>query len=132
MQVDRRAFTEMMLTSLAVAGGAAPAFAAQSKTVEVSMVNAPTAKFDPETVTIAAGDTIQWTNPAAIAHTVTFDPKEAVNKSLVVLPTGVAPFDSGDMAEGATFKHTFAEKGTYKYICLYHESMGMVGTVVVT
>src|SRR5205085_12642099 len=104
----------------------------QSKTVELSMVNAPQAKFEPETVTIAAGDTVQWTNPQAVGHTVTFDPKEAVNKSLVVLPAGVAPFDSSDMGEGAVFKHTFTEKGTYKYVCLYHEAMGMVGTVIVT
>jgi plastocyanin len=132
MQVDRRVFTQMVLSAAGAAAAGGPALAAQSKTVEVSMVNAPGAKFEPETVTIAAGDTVQWTNPQAVGHTVTFDPKEAVNKSLVVLPAGVAPFDSGDMGEGAVFKHTFAEKGTYKYICLYHEAMGMVGTVIVT
>jgi plastocyanin len=130
MQVDRRVLTQMMLTAVAV--GVASPLAAQSKTIEVSMVNAPLAKFQPETVTVAVGDTVQWTNPEAVGHTVTCDAKEAVNKSLVALPPGAAPFDSGDMGEGAVFKHTFTQKGTYKYICLYHESMGMVGTVVVT
>ena len=132
MQVDRRVFTQLVLTTVGAAAVAVPVLAAQSKTVEVSMVNAPTAKFDPESVTIAAGDTVQWTNPEPVGHTVTCDPKEAVDKSLVVMPPGAAPFDSGDMVEGTVFKHTFTQKGTYKYICLYHESMGMVGTVIVT
>ena len=45
---------------------------------------------------------------------------------------GAAPFDSGDLEEDATFSHTFTAKGTYKYVCKYHEMMGMVGTVVVS
>ncbi len=49
----------------------------------------------------------------------------------VVLPNGVAPFDSGNIEEDGTFSHTFAAKGTYKYICKFHEAMGMVGTVIV-
>ncbi len=50
----------------------------------------------------------------------------------VTLPQGVAPFDSGDMQQDAVFSHTFAVKGTYKYICKMQEAMGMVGTVIVS
>jgi plastocyanin len=42
------------------------------------------------------------------------------------------PFASKGMEEGSTFSHTFSVKGTYKYICVYHEAMGMVGTVIVS
>ncbi|WFU40205.1 plastocyanin/azurin family copper-binding protein [Bradyrhizobium sp. CB82] len=38
---------------------------------------------------------------------------------------GVAPFNSGSMEEDT-------ERGTYKYVCKFHEAMGMVGTVVVS
>jgi plastocyanin len=35
------------------------------------------------------------------------------------------------MTEGEEFKVTFAVPGTYRYVCLPHESHGMTGTVVV-
>jgi plastocyanin len=44
----------------------------------------------------------------------------------------VAPFDSGNIEEDGSFSHTFTVKGTYKYVCVMHEAMGMVGTVIVT
>ena len=48
------------------------------------------------------------------------------------MPAGVEPFDSGPVEEEGTFSHTFMAKGTYKYVCVYHEDMGMVGTVIVS
>ena len=88
-------------------------------------------RFDPETVTIAAGDTVKWTNPAFVTHSVTFDPLMAAKAEDVALPSGVEPFDSGSIEEDGTFSHTFTVKGTYKYICKFHEAMGMVGTLIV-
>jgi len=96
------------------------------------MKNNPKGVFVPATVNIKVGDTVKWTNPAVITHTVTFDPAQAATASNVVLPAGVAPFGSDNMEEDATFSHTFTVKGTYKYICKMHEAMGMVGTVVVS
>jgi plastocyanin len=129
MKIHRRAFTEMF-ASLGVFV-ASPALA-EGKTVEVSMKNNPKALFVPATVNIAVGDTVKWTNPGIITHTVTCDPAQAATPANVALPAGVAPFDSGNMEEEATFSHTFTVKGTYKYVCKMHEAMGMVGTVVVS
>jgi plastocyanin len=129
MKIDRRAFTEMF-ASLGVVI-ATPALA-EGQTVEVSMKNNPKGVFVPAAVNIKVGDTVKWTNPAVITHTVTFDPAQAATASNVVLPAGVAPFGSDNMEEDATFSHTFTVKGTYKYICKMHEAMGMVGTVVVS
>ena len=129
MKIDRRAFTEMF-ASLGVVI-ATPALA-EGQTVEVSMKNNPKGVFVPATVNIKVGDTVKWTNPAVITHTVTFDPAQAATASNVVLPAGVAPFGSDNMEEDATFSHTFTVRGTYKYICKMHEAMGMVGTVVVS
>jgi plastocyanin len=129
MKIDRRAFTEMF-ASLGVVI-ATPALA-EGQTVEVSMKNNPKGVFVPATVNIKVGDTVKWTNPAVITHTVTFDPAQAATASNVVLPAGVAPFGSDNMEEDATFSHTFTVKGTYKYICKMHEAMGMVGAVVVS
>jgi plastocyanin len=128
MNMHRRAFTEMLATLGVVI--ATPALA-EGNTVEVSMKNSPKGVFVPATVNIKAGDTVKWTNPGVITHTVTFDPAQAATATNVALPAGVAPFGSENMEEDATFSHTFTVKGTYKYICKLHEAMGMVGTVVV-
>lgn len=129
MKIHRRAFTEMAISLGAFA--ATPVLAA-GKTVEVTMKNNPKAIFQPATVNIAVGDTVSWTNPGIITHSVTFDPALAATAANVALPSGVAPFDSGTMEQDATFSHTFTVKGTYKYVCKFHEAMGMIGTVVVS
>lgn len=82
--------------------------------------------------TLAAGLTAATAAPALLLHTVTFDPAEAADKSNIKLPTGVQPFGSADLSEDGTFTHTFTQKGIYTYVCKYHESMGMKGTVVVS
>lgn len=127
MGIHRRAFSTL-LAGLGLSA-AVPAFA-QAKTVEVSMGRGKMV-FLPAAVTINVGDTVNWTNPAVVLHSVTFDPSMSAKPGNVVLPAGVAPFDSGDMAQDATFSHTFTVKGTYKYICKMHEGMGMIGTVTV-
>ncbi|MBA2588014.1 MAG: hypothetical protein H0U98_05240 [Alphaproteobacteria bacterium] len=128
MFLDRRTVTAM-LVGLGFSGRAAWA---QGKTVDVSMAQSPKMRFVPETVTVKAGDTVKWTNPHNISHTVTFDPSKAATAANAALPAGVEPFDSGAVEEEGTFSHTFTVKGTYKYVCAYHEAMGMVGTVIVT
>jgi plastocyanin len=129
MSINRRTFTE----SLAALGVTAvtPALA-QGATVEVSMKQSPKMVFVPASVNVKVGDTVKWTNPYNITHTVTFDPAQAQTASDVALPAGAAPFGSGDIEEDGTFSHTFTAKGTYKYVCKYHEAMGMVGTVIVS
>jgi plastocyanin len=128
MRIHRRAFAQM-LAGLGVSS--VPALA-QAKTVEVTMKQAPKSRFLPEVVNISLGDTVKWTNPAFVTHSVTFDPGMAATAGDVVLPAGVAPFDSGNIEEDGSFSHTFTVKGTYKYICKFHEAMGMIGTVIVS
>ncbi len=128
MGMHRRAVSRM-LAGLGLSAVAMPALA-QAKTVEVSMGRGKMV-FLPASITINAGDTVNWTNPAVVLHSVTFDPSMAVKPENVVLPAGVKPFDSGDMGQDATFSHTFTVKGTYKYVCKMHEAMGMIGTIIV-
>ncbi|HLT46226.1 MAG TPA: plastocyanin/azurin family copper-binding protein [Rubricoccaceae bacterium] len=95
----------------------------------VTMSN--TLGFEPNTVRIKAGETVRWRNTSALVHTVTVDPAKAVDASWVQLPRGAEPFDSGDIAPGDEFSHTFTVAGTYKYFCVPHAAAGMVGFVVV-
>jgi len=120
----RDAISSLLSIGLTVATSAE----AQGKKIEVSMTDDA---FVPPTITINAGDEVTWKNPALLLHTITFDPAQAADKSNIKLPPGVQPFGSADLSEEDTFSHQFIEKGTYAYVCKYHESMGMKGIVVV-
>jgi plastocyanin len=89
-----------------------PAPAAEGGGTEVSMKDI---KFDPEEVTVKAGDTVTWVNDDGVGHDVTGD-----------------DFSSGDpgaMQNGDTFEHTFDTAGTFDYVCTVHPKM--TGTVKV-
>jgi plastocyanin len=89
-------------------------------------------QFQPASLTIPKGSTVTWKNTSQMEHTVTADPAKAAKKGDAALPDGVAPFDSGMIGAGQSYSHTFDVPGTYKYFCLPHEMLGMVGTVTVT
>ena len=76
--------------------------------------------YDPNPVQVSAGGTVTWTNDDAQPHTATSGENAA--------PDGI--FDSGILAAGKSFSHTFAEAGQYPYYCMLHPNM--VGTVSVT
>jgi plastocyanin len=88
-------------------------------------------RFLPDTVRIAAGESVRWRNGSDIVHTVTADPDLAELAGSVRLPVGVAAFDSGDLHPGEEFVHVFDEPGEYTYFCIPHERAGMVGTIIV-
>ena len=105
---------------------------------EVAMVQGQV--FEPETITISAGDTVVWTNEAADPHTVT-----AVEDDL---PADAEYFSSGDFSteelasepaslsaalivSDETYSHEFTVPGTYRYYCIPHRDSGMTGTVIV-
>jgi plastocyanin len=70
--------------------------------------------FSPPMLTITAGDTVTWTNEDQVVHTAT---------------STTGAFDSGDLAQGASFSFTFTTPGTYTYVCTPHPSM--TGQIVV-
>ncbi len=109
----------------------APAKSPGGATVAVKMVG-DNLTFDPPTVTIRRGQTVEWQNNSrGLIHTVTTDPQKVENKADVQLPAGAQPFDSGYMKPGDTYKHRFTVRGTYKYVCVTHEVQHMSGEVVV-
>ncbi len=87
--------------------------------------------FEPKIVTVHIGDTVKWVNSSAAVHTVTDDPKLAAKAADSSLPDGVQAFNSGFLKADQTYVHGFKVAGTYRYFCILHEGMGMVGTVVV-
>ena len=89
-------------------------------------------EFVPKSITIKSGQTVEWNNTAAFeTHTITADPKLAKKSEDIALPAGAEPFNSGDLSPGAVYRHTFTVPGTYRYICIPHEGMGMIGQIEV-
>lgn len=106
-------------------------FAAAAAQAEVHKVDIVGFTFRPAQIVIAQGDTVVFTNTSTGRHTVTDDPSLVANPASVVLPEGAEAFHSGTMAPGATFTHDFTVAGSYQYVCLPHERMGMKGQIVV-
>ncbi|HEX7017570.1 MAG TPA: cupredoxin family copper-binding protein [Patescibacteria group bacterium] len=71
--------------------------------------------FAPAHIEVKVGQTVTWVNQDQVPHTVTSDTGE---------------FDSGQMANGASFSFTFSEAGTYHYHCQLHPAM--TGQITVT
>ncbi|MFB6296717.1 MAG: plastocyanin/azurin family copper-binding protein [Halobacteriales archaeon] len=92
--------------------------------------------FDPETITVGAGETVTWENVGSVGHTVTAYEGEIPEEATYFASGG---FDSEDAARenldegllegGETFSHTFEVAGEYAYFCVPHEGSGMTGTV---
>jgi plastocyanin len=70
--------------------------------------------FAPARIEVTAGTTLVWTNRDQLAHTVTADD---------------GAWDSGPIAPGGTWRHSFAQPGTYPFHCTPHPFM--TGVVVV-
>ena len=67
--------------------------------------------FVPDTLRIAAGDTVQFRNEDFVPHTAT----DAERK-----------WDSGTLDGGATWSSTMFTTGTHNYICALHPNMKAV------
>ncbi|WP_132056818.1 halocyanin domain-containing protein [Halorussus amylolyticus] len=74
--------------------------------------------FGPAAVAVSTGTTVvwEWTGDGDAHNVVAED----------------GSFESEQVTEaGHTFEHTFEETGTYEYVCVPHEAMGMKGAIVV-
>lgn len=106
-----------------------PSVAVAVAVAEVTMTDQ--VEFEPSTVTIKPGQTVEWTNPSRLVHTVTADPEKVADREHVQLPGEAETFDSGVIRPGETYRQTFTVPGTYRYFCIPHEAAGMVAEIVV-
>jgi plastocyanin len=76
-------------------------------------IEGPPFVFKPASITIASGDTVEWTNQTERNHTVKLDPGPS----------------SGPITPDGTYPHVFNTSGTVPYHCEIHPAMK--GTVIV-
>lgn len=98
----------------------APADEGQAAASEQSAVDIDDFRFKPETITVAAGTEVTWTNQDDTAHTVTAGSEDDPKPD---------EFDLEVDAQGDTVSTTFDEPGSYPYFCELHPFME--GTVEV-
>ena len=91
--------------------------AVKHSTTAAGAVSIAQMKFVPASLTVPVGTTVTWTNAAPPTHTSTSNATPPV-------------WDSGNIAGGKSFSHTFTTAGTFEYHCKIHPFMK--GTVTVT
>ncbi|MGZ4597056.1 MAG: cupredoxin domain-containing protein [Actinomycetes bacterium] len=93
-------------------------------------------RFVRSTVVVHKGQSVRFVNNGlGTPHTVTFG-KEPAGAALFAPSGDPTHFKGGDLnsgilVPGKTFKVTFLKAGTFHYICGLHDSMGMMGKVIV-
>ncbi len=93
---------------------------ALAATVNIQATNTGTMFFfSPKSANVSPGSTALWTNTGSVNHTTTSDTTMPVT------------WDSGSLNVGATFSFVFTAAGKYTYHCMFHKSLGMVGTISV-
>jgi plastocyanin len=91
---------------------------ARATVVQVQMLDSV---FDPDSVTVSAGDTILWINNGVLPHTST--------SGTSCTPNGT--WDSGTIFAADSFQLAFPTDGNFPYYCTFHCFQGMVGRAVV-
>jgi parallel beta-helix repeat protein len=89
----------------------APAAEPQAAVEGARRVSIRGMRFEPKHITVTRGDTVEWLNEDAVAHTVTS------SAGMTLLR---APLDSPFMLRGDRFAHTFDTPGRFEYLCLPH------------
>lgn len=125
-------------TTPSTTSSATPA-TATGKTWEVKMVgDGITYKFEPENLTIKAGDNVKWINGAGGPHNVAFDPAEvqaSAKSQLTANMTNQMSELSGPLLANPneTYEISFAgiPAGKYNYHCTPHLAMNMRGSITV-
>ncbi len=109
----------MMLMIASFAGGHASASTIAMPTGATVAIAVQDFQFAPKVGAANVGDTVTWTNTGATAHTVS---------------ASDGSWDSGNLAPGASFSHTFTAAGTVNYYCKIHGSAngaGMAASIVI-
>ena len=130
-------------TATAAMPGSVVAAAEQGTTHTVEMTDGLV--FEPDSLAIEAGDTVVFDNVGGVGHSVTayedslpegadywasggFDSEDAARSADSATGSIV---DTGNVANGESWKHTFETEGVHEYFCIPHEGAEMVGQIEV-
>lgn len=119
----------VLCVALAACGGSGDEDAADGGNGGVSSaatVDMRLIQYQPQSIEVAVGEEVTWTQSDAGFHTVTSG--EVIQAGGGVTTEPDDRFDSGELSTDETFKFTFSEPGTYPYFCEIHPAT-MTGEV---
>ncbi len=108
------------------AGGCSASTAPTTVTIDATS----NLKFSPATACLKAGGTVTWKNNGSVYHTTTDLASLAAVASDAALPKGAAGWNHS-LLPGASWSLALKIPGVYKYFCIPHESLGMLGQITV-
>ena len=103
---------KFILTLLTVFFLAVPAWA-----VDVTMGSGGNLVFEPNEITISAGDTVHFINEALPPHNIIVEGRADLSREALLF------------SPGETQDVVFADPGDYNFFCGPHQGAGMTGTV---
>lgn len=85
--------------------------------------------FEPHVLWLNVGGTATWVNESGLHSATAY---HSDNEKPLLMPEAARSFDSGILTEpDAEFSHTFDTEGVYHFYCAPHESLGMIGSLIV-
>jgi len=84
--------------------------------------------FEPRTVRVKPGTTVEWVNRGNLPHTATI---RAGNEPVEQRPDGAETWDSGLLESDERFRVTLTTPGAYRYVCTLHLASDMTGRIEV-
>ena len=103
---------KFLITTLIVLFFAAPVWA-----VDVSMGAGGNLVFEPNEITISAGDTVHFINEALPPHNIIVEGRADLSREALLF------------APGETQDVVFADVGDYEFFCGPHQGAGMTGVI---
>jgi plastocyanin len=91
-----------------LSGGAGPGAAAQARKPATHTVVMEAVRFQPEVLTVRAGDSVVWVNKDPFPHTAT---------------SKAGGFDSQSIQADQSWKYVVKKKGEFEYVCTLHPTM---------
>ena len=113
----RRQFLGMLGAGTAASAGISGTVGGQ----ELPVIAMGNNYFDPIGLYVEPGTTVRFAIEAGSHSATAYEDR---------IPAESSPFDSGVISAGS-FDYTFDTPGTYDYYCIPHQSMGMVGRIIV-
>ena len=92
-------------------------FAVPAWAVDVSMGSGGNLVFEPNEITISAGDTVHFMNESLPPHNIIVEARPDLSREALLF------------APGETQDVVFADKGDYNFFCGPHQGVGMTGVV---
>jgi plastocyanin len=95
------------------------------ETLQPNLIYTGMNMFMPDTIKVSTGSSIIWSNNSNLPHNIVGTYKKTADGSWVAV-------DSGFIQPNESWRYNFKDPGVFEYICTFHSTDGMKGTILVS